>query len=78
MNGSNDIGEVAFKIIDVSNGLINIFLDFFDNFIQLIVVDGEIVFKDSDCLFTGFSENSGDFVNEINFGDKHSGEEWSD
>jgi hypothetical protein len=78
MNGSDDVGEVALKVINVSNGLIDIFSDFIDNFIQLIIVDGEIVFKDSDCLFTGFSENSGDFVNEINFGDKHSGEEWSD
>jgi hypothetical protein len=78
MNGSDNVGEVALKVINVSNCLIDIFSDFIDNFIQLIIVDGEIVFKDSDCLFAGFSENGGDFINEINFGDEHSGEEWSD
>lgn len=78
MDSGNNIREVAFKVVDVGDGLINIFLNLLDDIFQLLVVDGEVVFEHSDSLFAGFGENGCYFVDEVYFGDQHSSEEGSD
>ena len=74
MNSSDNIWEVALKFVNVSNSLINVLLNFSDNFFQLLIINWEIVLENSDSLFASFCENNCDFVNEINFRDKHSSE----
>ena len=67
MNSSNHIWEVAFQLINVSNSLIDIFLDFINDFLKLFVIDGEVVSEDSDGLLAGFGEDDSDFVDEVDF-----------
>ena len=74
MNSSNYVREVALEFINISNGLIDVFLNLFDNFFKLFIINWEIVFKNSDSLFTCFCENNSNLIDKINFGDKHSSE----
>ncbi len=67
MNSSNHIWEVAFQLIDVSDSLIDIFLDFINDFLKLFVIDREVVSEYSDGLLAGFGEDDSDFVDEVNF-----------
>jgi hypothetical protein len=69
MYGSNDVWEVAFKVVDVGDGLIDIFLNLLDNLLQLFIVDGEVVLEHSDSFLTGFGKDGCDFVDKVNFGD---------
>jgi len=78
MNSSNDIWEVALKFINISDGLVNVFFDFSDDFFQLLIIDWKIILENSDSLLASFCENDCDFINEINFGDKHSCENRTD
>ena len=78
MNSRNNIGEVALQIINISNGLIHIFLNLLNNFIQLVVVDGEVVLEHSNSLLTSLGENHSHLIDEVDLGDDHSGEEWTD
>ena len=74
MNSSNYVREVTLKFINIGNSLINVFLNFFNDFFKLFVINWEIVFKDSDSLFTCFCENNSDLIDKVYFRDKHSGE----
>lgn len=78
MNSSNHIWEVTFQLIDVSDGLIDIFFDFINDFLKLFVVNGEVVSENSDCLLASFSENDGDFVDKVDFRDDHTSKERTD
>ena len=64
---SDDVREVAFQLVDVCDGLVHVFFNLSYDFSKLLVVDWEIVLEHSDCLFTGFSENYCDFVDEVYF-----------
>ncbi len=75
MNCSNDIREVALEFVDVGDGLVNIFPNFIKDLFELVVVDGEIVFENSDSFLARFSEDDSNLINEVDFGDKHSGKE---
>jgi hypothetical protein len=77
VHGGNNIREVAFQIINVGNRLIHILLYLLDNLIKLIVIDREVIFENSNCLLTSFSEDGGDLINKVYFGHQHPGEEWT-
>lgn len=64
---SDDIGEVAFQLVNVGDGFVNIFFDLSNNFSELLIVDGEIVFEHSDCLLASLCENDCDLVDEVYF-----------
>lgn len=57
MNCSDYFREIAFQLVNVSNSLINVLLDFLNDLFQLLIIDWEIVLKDSNGLLAGLNKD---------------------
>lgn len=66
MHGSDNFREVAFKLINVCDCLVNVFLNLLDNLFELFIVNGEIILENSNSLFAGFCKDYCNFINEVN------------
>lgn len=78
MDGCDNLWEIAFQIVDRSYCFINVFLYFLQNLFQMLTVDWEVIFEDSNCLLARFDKDNGDFVDKVDFRYKHSCEIWTD
>lgn len=50
MDGCDDLWEIAFEFVNVSDCLVDVLLYFINDFLQLLVVNGEIILENSHCL----------------------------
>lgn len=74
MNCFDYHGIVILQFGNISNSLIHIVLNFIEDVVEVLSVEGEGVGKDVDGLLACFDEGSGNFVDKVNFLDEHSGD----
>lgn len=77
MYGLNDLWIVCLQLIDVSQCSLSVFLNFFQYHFQVFSVEREGGVEGMFCFFSSLDENRCNLIYKVDFGNKHSGDIWT-